>query len=80
MKGFPTVHIVFSNKQPDKIPEFWDMTGYKTLFSIITDEQSKVVYRHLDTNVSKIDIQDKLDKLVETINDYILHLFKFTTK
>jgi len=41
MKGFPTVHIVFSNKQPDKIPEFWDMTGYKTLFSIITDEQSK---------------------------------------
>ena len=24
-----------------------------------------------DTNVSKIDIQDKLDKLVETINEYI---------
>ena len=35
---------------------------------------------HLDTNVSKIDIQDKLDKLVEIINDCILHLFKFTTK
>ena len=24
-----------------------------------------------DTNVSKIDIQDKLDKLVETINDCV---------
>jgi hypothetical protein len=40
-KGFPTVHVVFSNKQPDKIPDFWEMTGYKTLFSVITDEQSK---------------------------------------
>ena len=42
--------------------------------SVLTDEQSKVVYRHLDTNVSKIDIQDKLDKLVETINEYIYRI------
>jgi hypothetical protein len=27
-----------------------------------------------DTNVSKIDIQDKLDKLVETINDCIVRI------
>jgi hypothetical protein len=27
-----------------------------------------------DTNVSKIDIQDKLDKLVETINEYIYRI------
>ena len=27
-----------------------------------------------DTNVSKVDIQDKLDKLVETINEYIYRI------
>ena len=27
-----------------------------------------------DTNVSKIDIRDKLDKLVETINEYIYRI------
>ena len=34
----------------------------------------KFLYIHLDTNVSKIDIQDKLDKLVETINEYIYRI------